>query len=180
MSNQSEKECAAARAFRLGNEAGAASLPPDKPSQQRTFFARATTLAAPDVPAVASTAFEAGAELSPAVFLERAELAEANGELIAAGVLMREAVRQQLYALAAAHGVLPKAKWTHNSPRVLANRVWQAELIDFDQHALVRGLIHVGNQAAHCHPLDRQQLRDAIDALRCFIESTTFVEGSLP
>src|SRR5687767_2415569 len=111
------------------------------------------------------------------VFLERAIEAEANGELIAGGVLLREAVRQHLYALAARHRVLPKRTWTHNSPRILANRIRQAELIDAGEHALLGGMIHVGNQAAHCNPLERDALRDAIDLLQRFIESRALSRG---
>jgi hypothetical protein len=107
----------------------------------------------------------------PGVFLARAESAAGRGESIAAGVLMREALRQQLYALCAAHRCLPKRRWTHNSPSVLANRCRQAGLIDAGQHAQIRAMIHVGNAAAHCNPFDSGELGALLALARAFIEA---------
>lgn len=100
----------------------------------------------------------------------RAEVALENGELIAAGVLLREALRRQLYAIAAQYGVLPRRVYSHRRPLALARRLREAGLLSADDSKRIRQVLHVGNMAAHCDHVDADLLKDAIRLLRQFVD----------
>ena len=102
--------------------------------------------------------------------LRRAQLAEARGDVIAAGVLLRESLRRQLCAIGTRHDALPARQYVHRSPLKLARWLRQSELLMRDDFDRIRQMIHVGNVAAHCGPVDRELLAVAIRALQRFIE----------
>jgi hypothetical protein len=95
-------------------------------------------------------------------FLHRALLAQEAGNLIQAGVLLREAVRRQLYAECNWKGCLPKGKRKHRSARALLYALKNAGHLGYCGVQWTEEIIDIGNRAAHCRRVTAGEIRSAI------------------
>jgi hypothetical protein len=97
-------------------------------------------------------------------FLHRALLAQEAGNLLEAGVLLREAVHRQLYAAASWYGCLPKSQRKRRSPIALLHALKNAGCEGYVGFEWTKEIITLGNRAAHCRRVDAGELRMAIAA----------------
>jgi hypothetical protein len=96
------------------------------------------------------------------MFLFRAADALDAGRLFEAGVLLREAVRRQLYAECAWKGCLPAKEWQQRSPLALLHALNDAGHASKVGFQWTKEIIDLGNKCAHCIPVDPKQIRSCI------------------
>jgi len=95
-------------------------------------------------------------------FLYRAYDALQAGNLLEAGVLLREAVRRQLYAECSWKGCLPEGASERTPPRCLLAALRKAGFVDECGYQIARSIIATGNAAAHCRRVNVHDLRGCI------------------
>lgn len=87
-----------------------------------------------------------------------------RGELIAAGVRLRESVRRYLQAVLTASGCRPEGNPCAGD---LSRQIARLELLP--NPATIRHMIELGNRAAHCEHLDASELGTAIGVLESIL-----------
>lgn len=97
------------------------------------------------------------------LFLFRAADALDAGRIFEAGVLLREAVRRQLYAECAWSACLPKKESLHRSPTALAYALHEAGHCDKDGLDWTMDAVEAGNKCAHCVPVKPSIIRCTIE-----------------
>jgi hypothetical protein len=116
-------------------------------------------MVAPNVPRVD---FIPQVNLSRA-FLFRAHDALEAGRIFEAGVLLREAVRRQLYAECASKGCLPETTAEHRSPMALLGALKRAGHVGYVGWQWTKDIIQLGNKCAHCVSVDPGTIRFGIE-----------------
>jgi hypothetical protein len=104
--------------------------------------------------------------------LEVARRLERDGQIVAAGCWMREALQQQLSAMCEFHGCRPRRR-RQNRPVDLAKALRRDGLIDDFDYDCVRHAIDAGNRAAHCVAIDRSKLHEALELVDYLINVHT-------
>jgi hypothetical protein len=94
---------------------------------------------------------------------------EQRGDLVAAGVRLREAIRRYLFSACEWHNCLP-AKTRRRSPRELAKALLKAGFFNDDGYEWVTEMIDCGNAAAHCGRVDRGVLRSSMALLYSMLD----------
>jgi hypothetical protein len=105
-------------------------------------------------------------------YLFRAADALDAGNVLAAGVLLREAVRRQCWAECQWFGCLPAGANERTPARVLLAALKRAGRTDECALSIARECIEYGNAAAHCRRVNRAWLRSAIRMFHDLIDST--------
>jgi len=107
-------------------------------------------------------------EFAPEVNLSRAFLFRASeafnkGMLLEAGVLLREAVRRQLFAECCWKQCLPKKASDRTPPLILLKAIRKAGHVKgYWGFEIMKNIITLANKAAHCERIDRAELVDSI------------------
>ena len=96
------------------------------------------------------------------VFLFRAADALDAGHVFEAGVLLREAVRRQLYAECAWKGVLPSMLAKQRSPMALLHALKAAGHVGPCGFDWTQEIIETANKCAHCKSVASETVRTAI------------------
>jgi hypothetical protein len=95
-------------------------------------------------------------------YLFRAADALEAGHVLEAGVLLREAVRRQLYAECAWKGCLPGKKEKQRSPMALLHALQEAGHCGYVGFEWTCDIIDICNKCAHCVPVKLNLIRDCI------------------
>jgi hypothetical protein len=104
--------------------------------------------------------------------LFEAQAALYRGELIAAGCLLREAVRRFLISQCEYHCCSPTKK-SLKSPRQLANTLHRAGHCRGASFDWLCEIIDVGNKLAHCQPVSRSMIECCISLLHNMLDCST-------
>lgn len=95
-------------------------------------------------------------------YLFRAHTALQKGALLEAGVLLREAIRSQLFTECQWKGCLPEKAGEKTPPWMLLKALRKAgHLTEFGQRCTLE-MLQTCNEAAHCKPVTAHVLRDCI------------------
>lgn len=106
------------------------------------------------------------------LYLSRGRQALDRGDTIAAGCLLREAIRAQTYAECAWWGCLPCEASDRTPPFVLLKALRNAGRCPHGVFDVVAEMISVSNAAAHCCPVDAAELGTALAIFPLLVEST--------
>lgn len=96
------------------------------------------------------------------LFLFRAAEALDAGRVYEAGILLREAVRRQLFAECAWKGCLPPKQRTWRSPTALLDALHKAGHAGYCGYEWTKEIIDIGNACAHCAKADPREIRALI------------------
>ena len=108
-------------------------------------------------------------------YLFRAAEALDRGDLIAAGCLLREAIRRQCWAECEWNGCLPQNVSLRTPPVTLLRALARASKCEAN-FSWVKEMIETANAAAHCIPVKRSELRFAIETFHGVIDDCSSLQ----
>jgi hypothetical protein len=138
---------------------------------RRSFIAILAMKGLPMVMALVSELGMARPVCLTRIYLHRAANLLQAGDLIAAGCLMREAIKRYLTALCEYHNC-DMGRKRERTPTKLLGLLWSAKKICPTAHLWMKDAIEVGNKSAHCQSIRKATLRTCIELMHSIVDHT--------